>query len=168
MDRVQARDEQAFELLLQRHLHAVHAYIYRMCQNLEDAEDISQTTFYRVWDRAETWQPGRVKFTTWLFQIARNLCIDLFRKNKDQTDASFNLNELPDSSDRRDDELIVSLEKVIGELPERQRTTLVLCHVQGWSQKEVAEMLSLSVEAVESLLARARRTLRMKLADIRT
>ena len=167
MRRVQSQDEAAFAALLTRHLGAIHAFVYRMCQNVEDAQDIAQETFLKVWSRAETWQPGRVKFTTWLHQIARNLCIDMFRKQPSRVTAEFDPELLGDSSMRTDELLVRNLQRAIGALPERQRAAFVLCQVQGWSQIEAAETLDISVEALESLLARARRKLRQMLADVR-
>ena len=167
MRRVQSQDEAAFAALLTRHLGAIHAFVYRMCQNVEDAQDIAQETFLKVWSRAETWQPGRVKFTTWLHQIARNLCIDMFRKQPSRVTAEFDPELLGDSSMRTDELLVRNLQRAIGALPERQRAAFVLCQVQGWSQIEAAETLEISVEALESLLARARRKLRQMLADVR-
>lgn len=161
---VQEGNAEAFEELMHRHVRQLHAYAYRLCQNLSDSEEIVQESFMRVWSRAKTWVPGRVKFTTWLFQIARNFCIDRFRKQSAKFDPSVDLDLLPDASTDSDKELILALNQVVMQLPERQRTALVLCQVEGWSQSEVAEVMKVSVEAVESLLARARRKLRTKLS----
>ncbi len=163
MLRVQEQDGDAFEQLMRRHVRPLHSYAYRLCQSTAEAEEIVQDTFLRVWSRAKTWIPNRVKFTTWLYQITRNLCIDRFRKHYAEIDASIDLDLLPDGSSNENRELILALRQVVHQLPERQRTALVLCQLQGWSQAEVATLLNVSVEAVESLLARARRTLRTKL-----
>ncbi|MCY4143402.1 MAG: sigma-70 family RNA polymerase sigma factor [Gammaproteobacteria bacterium] len=163
MLRVQQRDGGAFEQLMRKHVRPLHSYAYRLCQSSAEAEEIVQDTFLRVWSRAKTWVPNRVKFTTWLYQITRNLCIDRFRKQYAEFDGSIDLDLLPDTQTNENKELILALRQVVQELPERQRTALVLCQLQGWSQAETASLLSVSVEAVESLLARARRTLRNKL-----
>ena len=167
MNRVQLRDEEAFSQLVTRHMRAIHAFVYRMCQSVEDAQDITQETFLKVWSRAETWQPGKVRFTTWLHQIARNLCIDMFRKQSARMEPEFDPDTLGDSSMRTDDILVRNINKAINSLPERQRVAFILCQVQGWTQIDAAELLNISVEALESLLARARRALRLKLADFR-
>ena len=108
--------------------------------------------------------PNRVKVSTWLYQITRNLCIDRFRKRRVEVDTSLDLDQFPAKTQEYEREHILALRQVVRKLPERQRTALILCQIQGWSQSEVAELMNLSVEAVESLMARARRTLRTKLA----
>lgn len=168
MLRVQEQDGEAFEQLMRRHVRALHAYAYRLCQSTAEAEEIVQDTFLRVWSRAKTWVPDRVKFTTWLYQVTRNLCIDRFRKQSAEMDSSIDLDLFPDTSSNSDKELVLALQQVVQQLPERQKTALVLCQIQGWTQSEVADVLRVSVEAVESLLARARRTLRTKLTTTET
>lgn len=168
MLKVQEGNAEAFEELMHRHLRQLHAYVFRLCQNTSEAEEIVQEAFMRVWSRARTWMPKRVKFTTWLFQIARNLCIDRFRKQTARLDSSIDLDLIPDSSTELDKELVLALHQVVQELPERQRTALVLCQIEGWTQSEVAEVMKASVEAVESLIARARRTLRARLQSSTT
>ncbi|MCY3885191.1 MAG: sigma-70 family RNA polymerase sigma factor [Gammaproteobacteria bacterium] len=165
MLRVQEGNAEAFEELMHRHVRQLHAYAYRLCQNSSDSEEVVQETFMRVWSRAKTWIPDRVKFSTWLFQIARNFCIDRFRKQSARFDSSADLDLIPDATSDSDKELIMALNQVVLRLPERQRTALVLCQVEGWSQAEVADVMKVSVEAVESLLARARRRLRTTLGS---
>ena len=155
----------AFEQLMKRHVNALHAYLYGLCRNYAEAEEIAQDTFLRVWSKAKTWVPNRAEFRTWLYQIARNLCIDRFRKQSAEFDFEVDFNNVADRSSNVDKESILALRQVIGELPERQRTALVLCQLHGWSQAEVANLLQVSVEATESLLARARRSLRTKLSS---
>ncbi|MCE2437460.1 MAG: hypothetical protein J4F97_05560 [Pseudomonadales bacterium] len=70
MVRVQEGDDQAFSTLLDRHLSAIHAFAFRMLRNAEDAEDVAQDVFVRIWNKSGTYQPGRVQFTTWLHQVA--------------------------------------------------------------------------------------------------
>lgn len=170
MARVMEQDRQAFAILVERHLEAVHAFNYRLTRNVDDAADLAQETFLRVWNRAHTWRPGRVRFTTWLFRIARNLCVDAHRRRRETTP----LEEVAVASAERAPEaapaqarLQAALAKALAGLPERQRTALVLCHSQGFSNAEAARVLAVSVEAVESLLSRARRTLRRELQGVR-
>lgn len=165
MLKVQEGNAEAFEELMHRHVRQLHAFVFRLCQNTSEAEEIVQEAFMRVWSRARTWIPKRVKFTTWLFQIARNLCIDRFRKQTATLDSSIDWDLIPDESTDRNKELVLALHQAVQELPERQRTALVLCQIEGWSQSEVADVMKASVEAVESLIARARRTLRTKLQE---
>ncbi len=165
---VQTGDQQAYTRLLDRHLDRVHAYIFRMTNNRADAEDIAQETFLRVWRRARTFQPGRVRFTTWLHRIAHNLCVDAFRKRRDTVDTKIDAmadgaptaDELSAAEERRR-----AVHAGIAALPERQRSALVLCQLQGRSNREAAEIIGVSVHALESLIARARRTLKTRLQN---
>ena len=165
MNHVQQGDEFAYKELMERHIHGLHAYAYRMCHSFEVAEEVTQETFLRVWTRAKTWQPNKVQFSTWLYQITRNLCIDLFRKQKAQFVEDADLAQIPDTSTRKDEVLVIALQQAVQKLPERQRTAFLLCQVQGWSQMEAAELLDTSPDAVESLLSRARKALRKSLSD---
>ena len=170
MDRVQRRDRDAFAVLVARHLDGIHTFNYRMTRNPEDAADLAQETFLRVWNSAATWRPHRVKFTTWLHRIARNLCIDAHRRHRDSTAIDDNLaaedGSGPDTAPTAS-ELRRALDQALTDLPERQRTALVLCHRDGMTNRDAAAVLAVSVDALESLLARARRTLRLKLREYR-
>ncbi len=168
MLRVQQQDTHAFERLMQRHSQPLHSFAYRHCQNADDAREIVQDAFLRVWSRSGTWKANKVKFTTWIYQITRNLCIDRFRKQSAQFDDEVELESLHDPSQEVDKETILAVRQAVQKLPERQRTALILCQLQGWSQSEVASLLQISVEATESLLARARRTLRTRLSVAET
>ena len=168
MHLVQAGDQQAYARLLDRHLNNVHAYVYRMTGNRADAEDIAQETFLRVWHRARTFKPGRVHFTTWLHRIAHNLCVDAFRKRRETYDGEPDAiaddapmaDELSMAEERRK-----AVHAGIASLPERQRSALVLCQLQGRSNREAAQIIGVSVDALESLIARARRTLKTRLRN---
>lgn len=170
MDRVQRRDRDAFAVLVARHLDAIHTFNHRMTRNPEDAADLAQETFLRVWNSAATWRPNRVKFTTWLHRIARNLCIDAHRRHRESHEIDDNLaaedGSAPDSGPTTS-RLRRALDQALTDLPERQRTALVLCHRDGMTNRDAAAVLAVSVAALESLLARARRTLRLKLREYR-
>ena len=164
---VQTGDQQAYTRLLDRHLNRVHAYVFRMTGNRADAEDIAQETFLRVWHRARTFKPGRVRFTTWLHRVAHNLCVDAFRKQRVTVDTE--LDAMADGAPAADELSAVeerrkAVHAGIAALPERQRSALVLCQLQGRSNREAAEIIGVSVDALESLIARARRTLKTRLA----
>lgn len=157
-------------MLLDRHLAGVQAYAFRMTDNRADAEDIAQETFLRVWDRARTFREGRVRVSTWLYRITHNLCVDAFRRRRDvvedglETLADERYSGLPGSiaEERR-----AAVRAAVAELPERQRAALVLCQLQGWSNRDAAVVLEVSVDALESLVARARRTLKKRLLAFR-
>jgi len=171
MTRVKQGDQVAFSNLLARHAGSIHQYLYRLCQNSADTEDLLQETFLRLWRNAEQWQPGRVQLTTWLHRIARNLSIDNFRAStrRPQTDLRVTPVLDPESPELPQDQLLMQqrrhleLAECIAQLPERQRSALLLCQYQGMTNRQAAEVLDVSVDALESLLARARRRLRVLL-----
>lgn len=170
MARVTRRDQEAFACLLDRHLNAVHGYLYRLTGSRADADDLSQDTFLRVWRKAGTFKPGRVKLTTWLHRIAHNLCVDEFRKRRNDSHIETNPDELCADGAAQITQLEVRenverLHIVLQGLPENQRCALVLCQIQGFSNLEAAKILGINVRALESLLARARRRLKAELAD---
>ena len=169
MIQVVAQDETAYTELMDRHLNALYAFIYRFCDNPSDAEDLTQTTLMRVWERAGTWRAGKVRFKTWLFQIARNLCIDEFRRQSRYETSDVDPEDLhrEDGKSLEQEEKVEALRKEMSALPERQRTALELCSIQGWSQSDAAEILGCSVDAIDALLGRGRRTLRLRMARFR-
>jgi RNA polymerase sigma-70 factor, ECF subfamily len=161
-------DEGAYRLLVQRHLSRVFALGRRMLGNEHDAEDVAQEAFLRVWRHAPVWQPGRARFETWLYRVTLNLCYDRLRRRRETT-----VDEMPDVADESPTAIEAhagrdrarQVEAALAQLPERQRAALVLCHYQELSNAEAARLLEITVEALESLLARGRRTLRTLLAD---
>ncbi len=148
-------DEASCRLLMERHLPRMVALARRMLGNQADAEDVAQEVFLRVWTHAERWQPGRAQFGTWLHRVATNLCLDRLRASCDRTSTTFPnppaaIRALDENLERR--ELAERVEAALQALPERQRTAIVLSHYQGLTNIEAAEILEISVEAVESLL----------------
>ena len=163
VQQMSAGDENAYRTLLDRHLASITTYVGRMMHGNADAQDIVQETFLRLWTQGSRFNAEAAKLTTWLHSIAHNLCIDHFRK--------YNRLLLEDVEDEPDEhsELISQLqnlesERQIGEclmqLPERQRSAIIMCHYQGMSNRDAADILDISVDALESLMARGRRKLR--------
>ena len=175
MARVQARDSAALERLMDRHVGALHGYLYRMNSNLSDVDDLCQETFLRVWQHAGRWRPARARFSTWLFRIGHNLCIDRYRKHRPLApdgpgepgirDEPASLRGAPDHA-FEEEQRRQTVRAAIAELPERQRSALLLCQFNGMSNQQVADILQISVAAVESLLGRARRTLKRQLVQL--
>ncbi|MEJ2360730.1 MAG: sigma-70 family RNA polymerase sigma factor [Gammaproteobacteria bacterium] len=165
--RIAKGDKQAFSQLLAEFLPVLLAFIRRYIHEPAQAEDIAQETFLRVWQRAADWQPGEHTPRSWIYRIALNLCIDNLRRQKPTSDA---LHALVDSHSAEQHAIAQNqhqhLHAAITQLPERQRTALYLCAFQGLSNKEAAAIMKIGVDALESLLARARRTLRQYFADL--
>ncbi len=153
----------------------IYAASYRMLQSRDAAEDATQETFLRLWRNAAKWKPRGAKFETWLYRVAMNYCLDQLRKSKREAPeeaAPGGLDGRADSADRQDQKLFLSeqrfaIDEALGQLPERQRLAITLCHYQELSNIEAAEVMKISVDALESLLARGRRSLREKLAPMR-
>ena len=167
-------DHAAFSALVARHLRRAGSVAGRVMGSRAEAEDVVQEAFLRAWLKAPDWQPaetGGAKFSTWFYRVVMNLCID--RKRKPGTAPLEAAGEIPDpgadgfahvAAGETRQRVAAALEQ----LPERQRAALTLCHYEGMSNIEAAEILDLSVGAVESLLVRARRNLRGALSDLMT
>jgi len=165
-------DENAYAAIVHRHADRIYGYLLRLTRSRQDAEDLLQETFFRVWRRARTYQPNRVKASTWIQRIAHNACIDSFRRQRPVSSIAPEALETvtPEplmGSDLESahiaSETLSHIETQIGRLPENQRAALVLCQLQGFSNSEASVILDIKVRALESLLARARRTLRQGL-----
>ena len=158
-------DRHAQSALVHRHTPRVYALARRMLSDDMAAEDVVQETFIRAWKAMATWEP-RARLATWLHRVALNQCYDQLRKRRE-----IPMDEPPDHQDPAlgpaagmdQAERVARIEAEIAALPERQRAALVLCRLEGHTNIEAAEIMEVSVEALESLLARARRTLRMRL-----
>jgi RNA polymerase sigma-70 factor (ECF subfamily) len=164
---ISAGDGLAFDALVRLHLHAIHGYLFRLTGSRADAEDLAQETFLRVWQKAGNYRAGRVKVTTWLHTIAHRLAVDGFRRKREltATDIAEPIDPHADPAERQAaSEQQRLLDQALGELPERQRAAILLCQVQGFSNAQAAEILGIKVRALESLLARARKTLRESLS----
>ena len=137
-----------------------------MLGNQADAEEVAQEVFLRVWKNAKVWKPGKAKFETWMHRVALNLCYDRIRKKREITgeDIPEPIDESPGPGRALHQKQVAArVDKALQALPERQRVAITLCHHQGYTNIEAAEMLDVSVEAIESLLARGRRQLRVSL-----
>ena len=166
IEQVLAGSESAFRQIVDQHSRRIFNYVRRMTRNSTEAEDIAQETFIRFWVSRDRFDPDRVKLTTWLHRIAHNLCVDYFRQRQLQE------RQVPVQSDNQDSpdtnyELSIRaavVHKALMTLSERQRSAIVLCHYQNFSQHDAAHILDLSVDALESLLRRGRSKLKQILA----
>jgi len=161
-------DHAAWGTLVDRHLAAVLRYAGYVLRDDMQAEDIAQDTFIRLAKKAPDWKEDSPSLRSWLFRVARNLCIDHMRTRRTTSiDAAEDIADARDGAAmERDIDMERSVTAALEMLPERQRTAIMLVHYEGLSGTEAGAALDTSVEAVESLLARARRTLRRDLASL--
>jgi RNA polymerase sigma-70 factor (ECF subfamily) len=166
--RVAAGEADAFRSLVDRHLQTVLAVARRMLRDDAEAEDVAQDTMLRLWRNAGALQLGPGGVRPWLRRVVANLCIDRVRARRNTTVTDEVPEEVEAPTQMRhllERELGARVDAALKSLPERQRLALTLFHYEGMSQIEVGEMMGVSDEAVESLLARARRTLTVSLKE---
>jgi RNA polymerase sigma-70 factor (ECF subfamily) len=163
LDRLTADDEAAFRDLVQRHIDRAYSIALRILGNAADAEDVVQDTMLKVWTHRGRWQHGRAKFSTWLYRVISNRCIDLRRRPRTE-----NVDVVPEIADDAPDaarviernEMTGLLETAMARLPEQQRLAVILSYHENMSNGEIAEVMDTTVAAVESLLKRGRQQLR--------
>ena len=167
--RVADGDARACRQLVEELLPAIIGFSYRMLGDGGVAEDVAQEAFLRLWRQAPKWR-AEARVATWLHRVAYNLCIDRIRARRDVSVA-----EIPEVADPVDgpmtrhhrQEVADLVTAAIADLPERQRAAITLVHYQDLGNLGAAAVMGISVEALESLLARGRRTLRDALSDQR-
>ena len=163
LDRLADDDESAFRSLVERHIDRAYAIALRIAGNAADAEDVVQDTMLKVWSHRGRWQHGRAKFSTWLYRVISNRCIDLRRKPRSE-----DVDAVPEMADPQPDasamiernEVRDLLEGAMQRLPEQQRLAVILSYHENMSNGEIAEVMDSTVAAVESLLKRGRQQLR--------
>lgn len=168
--RIGAGDHAACAALVDRHLARIHAFAARVLGDPAEAEEVAQDVFLRVWEHAARWRPQGARFSTWLYQVALNACRDRLRRRRELLPLDESAAASPEQSPEwRMQETSVSarVRDAMSQLPERQREALVLCHFHELPQAEAAVVLGVSIDALESLLARGRRGLRQRLLEER-
>lgn len=163
LERMRNDDQDAYRLLVERHIDRAYGLALRVLKNTADAEDVTQDCLIKAWQHRKTWQAGRAKFETWLYRVIVNRCIDLQRRPKSEW-----LDDVPEPSDDAPDtvetiqrrQVSGRLEDAMSLLPTQQRTALVLSYYEGLSNIEIAEILGTTISATESLLKRGRQGLR--------
>ncbi|AXS41578.1 RNA polymerase sigma factor [Breoghania sp. L-A4] len=163
LHRIGLDDEQAFRTLTERHIDRGYAVALRILRSPADAEDVVQDAFLQVWTKRGRWQPGKAQFSTWLYRVVTNRCIDLLRKPRTET-----IELLPEIGDGRSDQMQTLLRHeasalltaAIAKLPDQQRIALILSYTENMSNTDIAAVMETSVYAVESLLKRGRQKLR--------
>jgi len=178
MLRVKRGDLKAFEALAEKYKQPIVNMMYRMLRDPDEAEDLAQSVFIRVYQSAKRYEAS-AKFSTWIFTIARRLCLNEIRRRGRHRSES--LDSRP--TDREEQaprqfedaktfsppeaylhgELAEKIEEAVAQLPEKQRLAMVLCRQEELSYEEMARVLRCSVPATKSLIHRGRETLKEKL-----
>lgn len=163
-------DRLAARVLTERHAPRVIGYAARLLKDRAEAEDVAQDAMMRLWKIAPEWRTGEAKVTTWLYRVVTNLCTDRLRKKR-----GTGLDEIAEPEDGKPSQdavlmqkqRVAALDAALDTLPERQKEAVVLRHIEGLSNPEIAQVLEIGVEAVESLTARGKRALAKAMADQR-
>ena len=178
MKRVTQGDQRAFEELVEKYKQPVFNMIYRTLPDATEAEDLAQVVFVQVYKSAARYRV-EAKFSTWLFTIARNLCLNELRRRSRHPADSLDAASAPEDDgpgrqfeDVRNvapperlvrDELVAKVSEALKDLPENQRTAILLYQEQEKSYEEIAAILGSSLSATKSLIHRARETLKERL-----
>ena len=160
-------DASAARALTLRLTPKVYGHAFRVLGDRAEAEDVAQEALIRLWKQATDWRQGEAKVTTWLYRVVANLCTDRLRKGRGVA-----LDAIPEPEDDAESPAEAmqqksrqaALQEALMELPDRQRQAVVLRHIEGMSNPEIAQIMDIGVEAVESLTARGKRALAKILA----
>lgn len=155
-------DRRAAQDLTRRMVPVVLRYASRMLGDGAEVEDVAQEAMLRLWRIAPEWRQGEAKVTTWLYRVVTNLCTDRLRRRR-----WVDLDGIPEPPDGaasvqaelEEAERQTALNDALQALPERQRQAVVLRHIEGMANPEIAKVMEIGVEAVESLTARGKRAL---------
>lgn len=167
LTRIGDGDEAAFRLLVERHVDRAYGLALRILRSPSDAEDVVQDVMLKVWTHGGGWQDRRARFSTWLYRVVTNRCLDLCRRPKAK-----DIDEVPEAVDEatgpldavHEGEVHGMLERAMGQIPGKQRIALILSYHDDLSNAEIADVMETTVQAVESLLKRGRQQLRQILA----
>lgn len=164
MLRIGEGDQTAYGMLVDRHLSLNLGYATKLLGNASEAEEVMQEAFMRVWKHASRFDPARkTRFTTWFYRVVTNLCYDVGRKRKPQEKVEV-LDTIASDDMSADNVIAVDqrstqIKTALEEIPQRQSTAIMLCYFQGLSNREAAEVMEVSLNALESYLVRGRRNL---------
>jgi len=178
MLRAKRGDRVAFTELVEKYKQPVMNFIYRTLRDETEAEDLAQNVFLQVYKSRSRYQ-RTAKFSTWLFTIARNLCLNELRRRSrhpaeslEETHAEHEDQPRQQYEDKKiilppdtllQGELVKKIEEALASLPENQRSAILLCRQEDLSYEEIAEILGCSLSATKSLIHRGRETLKEKL-----
>lgn len=163
-------DRDAARALTVRLTPRILGFATRLLNDHAEAEDVTQEAMLRLWKIAGEWRQGEAKVTTWLYRVVLNLCTDRLRRRRGVGLEAIQepLDDQPAVEDRMIEfERQAALTGALQQLPERQRQAVILRHIEGVANPEIADVMDISVEAVESLTARGKRGLAQALAGKR-
>ena len=172
MRQVSRGDRDAFAALVEIHAPALERFATRMLLERQRAEEVLQETLMKAWQEAARYDPEKARLSTWLHQIAHNLCIDILRRQRREQPLAENAETIIDS-DESPESLVQTQEtqrqltSAVSALSQRHRTALILTYYQSLPNRDVAQIMGISVRALESLLVRARRELKTILEESR-
>lgn len=163
---IQDGNHRAFAVLVRRHATRFYRVAYRFLADREEAEDRVQECFLKLWEQPGRWREGKASFTTWFYRVVVNSCLD-YRKQHPPLSLMEEAIVLDEALQQEEillqTEEQLKLEKEIGALPERQRVALNLCFYEGLSNKEAAQVMGVGLKALQSLVMRAKTTLKERL-----
>ncbi len=171
MQRIAVQDRDAFNTVVEAYMADVFRFSYSILKDQATAEDVVQESFYRLWTRAAQWNPsGRLR--NWMMRIAHNLCMDNMRGRKDMHPDDIHdlaiADQTPDPLEQHAGAKSGDIVRTaLFNLAERQRTALSLVYYQGCSNIEAADIMGVSVDALESLLTRGRQKMKQALTAMK-
>lgn len=163
-------DAQAGRALLERLAPRLFSYAARVLGDRTEAEDVVQEAMIKLWKVAPDWRQGEAQVSTWVYRVTANLCTDRLRRRKTRAQVAMDAvpepeADLPSMVERMTEaRRAEALQAALDALPDRQRQAVILRHLEGLSNPEIAEVMDIGVEAVESLTARGKRSLKSVLA----
>ncbi|OQX19316.1 MAG: hypothetical protein BWK76_04805 [Desulfobulbaceae bacterium A2] len=169
MQHVAAGHQGAFRTLVLRHLARAHGIARRVLASSEDSEEVVQDAFCKVWAHAAGFDPERAAFTTWLYRIVTNLCLDRTRRKTPPHAAIEDVRHFVPTGDQGQDtswsinQENERIRNALHKLPDRQRMAVVLCYFEELTNPEAARAMGIHQKALEGLLVRARKSLRQLL-----
>lgn len=170
VEQIQAGSDAAFDELLRRYKRPVVNFAWRILGDAGEADDVAQEVFVAVYQNIGAYEP-QTKFSTWLFALARNACIDRIRwRKRHPAEPLDDVREIATPSTVTGEvtahEIGAEIAAAVAHLPEDQRTAIVLSEYHGLSYAEIAQVMKCSTKSVESRLYRARQTLRVQLKHL--